>query len=122
MTTQATAPEVVRLPMVCIHSEEGLEHADNLRSKVRRILTFASEHPCTDADFTSRVVVNLHWNWGADVEFACDQWFGVYAKVEVPIEGSSEWSTVLQVSCECDRIEDGMAAIYEWFHENRAEE
>lgn len=103
-----------------------------IREKAYALLSTEASK-CTDENFMSRAVGNLYWSYSAEFECAVDQWFGAYAIVKKYVECDHaenecpdepecfvyKWIDTFKVSVECDYLEDGLAALVVWFHENR---
>lgn len=140
MTAQLEC-ERVKLPMVCVCRTKDTpnarkDKADALREEVKALLCDRYGSPCDDSNLVSRIVSSLYWSFSAEVEVAVDQWFGTYATVKKYVECDHaedacpdepdcfvyKWDAVLRVTCECDRLEDGLVSIYKWFHDNRCDE
>jgi hypothetical protein len=70
----------------------------------------------TDADFLSRLIMDLEWglpnNCRAHIDWvACDQWFGVGASV---YQGGMKAASIV---VQCDQLEYGLARVREMVYE-----
>lgn len=101
-------PPTIRLPMVCVCSDEGKAHAEELMTEVMTRLGGGSEElsPChVDAgNFLTTVVVSLHWDYDSSIEgIYNDQWSGVVVE---------RYTDRKRIYIECDYVEHGIAAIW----------
>ncbi len=103
--------ERVRLDMMCRHGDENGADAKATLTAARKIL---GNEP-GDEFLLSGFVFYLEHAFGASIEdIAADMW----ARVTVQSCGARP----ARVSCECDVVEDGLAAILLWFAANRTDQ
>lgn len=100
----------VELPMVCTCREEGQASADALMSEVTGRLSAESETslaiPVSMDNFLTRVVWSLNDDFGAHITtIDTDQWSAVTVQ---------KYDGTQRVRVECDRVENGIAAIWKW--------
>jgi hypothetical protein len=90
---------------ICTCSHEGRERVGALMAEVRRRLPQAES--VTDANFLSRVVESLNWQFNARITcIANDQWSQVTAEA---------WDGSFTTIIDCDQVEDGIAATWKAF-------
>ncbi len=96
--------ERINLPMVCIHHQEGKDRAEQLREKVKQFIELQD-----DELFVSWMIMALDSYYLCTIDkIPCDQWFAVWAENQDEL-----------ISVQCDRVEDGLAAILEYHMDNR---
>lgn len=93
---------------ICTCSPEGQAEAYALMSEVRERMAGGSEELTSrkidDSNFITCIVQSLHWDYGVNIrDIGCDQWTGVAAE---------RYSDRFRVWAECDRVEDGFAAVW----------
>lgn len=108
MTEEKEEKARVALDMPCRCSDEGAADADALRREVAAGLECEPDDP----NFVSWIIASLNWdfNWTYVDGIAHDMWFGVSA------ESSDE-----KIFVPCDRVEDGLAAIWKYLNDKKVE-
>jgi hypothetical protein len=102
----STASLPVVLPMVCVCKLQDMEVADEFLEQTYKLLP----GNIYAANFLNAVVYDLEIYYRAHItKIYCDQWAAVVVQ-------RSDGSIVF---CECDRVEDGVAAIWRWFYETQ---
>lgn len=96
-----TDPRRVKLDMLCGCGPDDLAEANSVRAWAKQAVE------ADDANFMSRAAFRISSNYDLELSIYADQWFLVSAK-----------SRDTYVSVECDRVEDGVAAILMWCREN----
>lgn len=96
--------------MVCTCREQGQIAADALvREVMTRLSAESKTHiasPVVTGNFLTRVVWSLNDDFNAHItSIDTDQWSAVTVQ---------KYDGKLQVRVECDRVEDGIAAIWKW--------
>jgi hypothetical protein len=115
-TRVTTVPLPIVLPMICTCDPVDLDKADEFLHETFTLLDTDPPDPGSQKapnvwseNFLSTVVFDLEIYYCAHItKIYCDQWAAVVVQRR---DGSI-------VSCECDRVEDGIAAIWRWFYTN----
>lgn len=126
--------ERVNLGMICVCGEPGSDRKKDALAKAdatyeRAKTRLPDDGVLDDREFMTYAVAYLWWNHEVELKLMMDQWFGVAATYEKyvtcghsPTECPDEpecfvrrWDPALSVYVECDRVEDGVAAIVNWF-------
>lgn len=95
-----TEPRRVKLDMLCGCGPDDLAEANSVRAWAKQAVD------ADDGNFVSRAAFRISAEYELELSFWADQWFMV-----------SAWSDELRVNVECDRVEDGVAAIFMWCRE-----
>lgn len=114
MTEEMKDKEKVSLDMPCRCSDEGRADADALRHDVWTELTEGDSEILVreDSDFVSTVIASLEWDLNTHITFiGMDMWFGIGA------ENENE-----KIFVPCDRVEDGLAAIWKYLNDKKVED
>lgn len=102
----------VYLPMQCSCGEDGFAACEALYERVR------AELRCDPKDFVTNIVISLSWDFGAYITaIQNDMWSAVYVKKDEFFDRDKiEDHEPIEIRCECDDIESGLAAIWEYLN------
>lgn len=121
----------VKIGMICIHSEEGKQEADELMKEVIDRLNAEREPDklITMDNFLSAVVYSLQWYIPGDEDsepcvsisgIYCDMWAAVCSEQFGKLP-DGEYGPIITARVECDKIEHGIAATWKAWADNFGE-